>query len=576
MIIPKTDPERCNLLKKIVDVAFQSRGTRQSLYGKRRNYFLFGTNSGDISLHNRLKSMLDLVASFLYSPDHAQFALSAPRYSDDMTIMRHHAAQEHWNDKFRDSDLAFTYQDALLWSLIYDTVPIKMGWNDARSSLFGRQIYPGSVGVWREDEGGGDFDGQEAIVHRYNLGVDNAVQRLYRAGLKDKVKELKPEFSRREEDEAPSSFRQLMITGSASSDLSANITGTVATRYEDRATYSPDIHVPLVTFHEIWVWDDTADDYVVFTFVEPDIVLSDSRETVAALQSSEKFKKKLTGTSSNIFLPGEHPFIFIQPYPIYDYAWGECGIERAIPLQVWSDTRLREIQELLARQTDPAKVFSGFMGLQEEKAGALGDPGTWVYDAMPGAAVKELAPVIPEDLFREYNGITNLILECFGLTATVMGMGEDGVRGEAHAKQLAKTGSGRIQKTAIALERSLAKFGEIGVKLMQRNSDEKLNTEAQEKFYLSQLGQDWTMRVAGHSQSPLFRDSTRENALILFKAQAIDQADLIHMINPPNKDQLIASLKKRQAAKAKMMQQGIDPSGKRPPGRPPALSVVGG
>jgi len=49
----------------------------------------------------------------------------------------------------------------------------------------------------------------------------------------------------------------------------------------------------------------------------------------------------------------------------------------------------------------------------------------------------------------------------------------------------------------------------------------------------------------------LFADDTRDMAALLYKAQAVDQEGLLRMLNPAGRDNLIASLRARQAKAAK-------------------------
>lgn len=560
MIIPKEGKERDNQLKFIIDTCTQSRNDRIALYARRRKYFLFGTSDGS-SMHNRLRGHIDLVASFLYSPDHARYSVSPPENSDDETIEKLIELSRFWNDEFRDSDLAFQFGDALLWSLIYETMFIKMGWNDARKEIFGHIVDPAHIGVWREDVP--DLDNQQAFVHTYVLDYDEAVQRLFHAGLKSEVKRLEVNVGDTEDESASPVLHNLLLGGQWGPNLTDPIQGVVNTAAEPAPQYQAKTNVPMVKWHELYVWDDQYNDYSIFTVASPDIVISDSRETMVALKAAGKAGAKEFASECNIFLPGEHPFVTVQPYGLYDYFWGAAHIEPLIPLQQWSDKRLQEIQNLLARQVDPAKVFSGFQGLLDEKAAALGGPGTWVMEQIPGAKVDELKPEIPEDCFAELKEIGAIFLEASGLTETLQGRGEQGVRGRGHAKQLAATGSGRIRKVAVGLEKPLAKLGDLGLKLISRNCDERLRTSKKLPFLPAQAGDEYKIRIAGHSHSPLFRDETKDDALVMLKAQAIDQEQLIRILNPPNAEELIYQLRKRLMAKAKAEQariaQGLPP-----------------
>jgi hypothetical protein len=554
VIIPSKDPLRQDKVIWIRDACMLSRTDRLVMYQRRRRFFLFGTYGQEKVIYNRLMAHIDLVASFLYAADHCRYNLSAPRNSDEVIQKQVLALGEDWNDEFRSSGIADQYTIGLMWSLIYDCMFMKIGWGD-RGGLFGKLIPPNAFAVFDETEP--DLDSQEAFVHTYRVNWDNAVLRLLRAGLGDRIKDLRTE-STPSIDDMPPVMAQMIISNTGGVNLGGPMMGQVMPDYEPQGYYEAKSDIPTVQFQEVWVWDDFIEDYVIFTIADPDIILTDSRETVSALaKASDKKLAQSFKSESNIYLPEEHPFVPIRPYEMFDYFWGEAHSERLIPLQKWTNERLDQIHEILEMQVDPAKVFSGFMGLQDEKAMALGGPGTWVSDQLPGASVKELKPDMPEDLFAELKEIGSIFLEASGLTETVTGHGEKDVRSKGHAKQLAMTGSGRIRKVAVGLEGGLQRIGDLGVRLKMRNSNipiipDKPATE----FLPAQLATEhWNLKVAGHSHSPLFADDSRELASAMFKARAIDREMLVRLLNPPNADEIIANLRKRVVAEQQQAAQ---------------------
>jgi hypothetical protein len=549
VIIPDKDPLRQEKVIWIRDACMLSRTDRLSMYQRRRRFFLFGTYGQEKVIYNRLMAHIDLVASFLYAADHCRFNLSAPRNSDETLAKQVLALGEDWNDTFRDSGIAYQFAIGLLWSLIYDTMFLKLGWGD-RGGLFCKLVPPNAFAVFDETEP--DLDSQEAFVHTYRVNWDNAVLRLLRAGMADRIKDLRTEATPTIDD-MPPVMAQMIISNTGGVNLGGPMMGQVMPDYEPQGYYEAKSDIPTVQFQEVWVWDDYIEDYVIFTIADPDIILTDSRETVSALaKASDKKFAEAFKSESNLFLPDEHPFVVIRPYEMFDYFWGEAHSERLIPLQKWTNERLDQIHEILEMQVDPAKVFSGFMGLSDEKAGALGGPGTWVIDQLPQASVKELKPEMPEDLFAELKEIGGIFLEASGLTETVTGHGEKDVRSKGHAKQLATTGSGRIRKIAVGLEGALTRIGDLGVRLKMRNSRDEIIPDAPATpFVPAQLAtQHWNMRVAGHSHSPLFADDSRELAQLMFKARAIDREMLVRLLHPPSADEIISSLRKRVKAES--------------------------
>jgi len=562
MIVPSTGTLRDDKVIEIRDACLQSRTERASNYVRRRRYFMYGVNSYEKCRYNRLFSHLDLVAAFLYSADHASYNLAAPLNSPDPVVHQATALGDYWNQKFRESGIAYQYALALLWALVYDTMIMKLGWNDTRDKLYGKMIMPSSFGVYDESET--DLESQEAFVHVYRLNYDEACLRLMRAGKKDRIKDLGVEIAS-PTDDMPPVLKQLILTSQGSTNLSANIMGQAPLDVEPSILYEPKSDIPTIEFHELWVWDSIADDYIIFHIAKPDIILSDSRETIASLQKAGKDKVKYE-SESNLFLPETHPFVAITPFQLPDYFWGEAHTERLIPLQEWTNERLAQIAEILEQQVDPSKVFSGFSGLSDEKAGAFGGPGSWVMDMIPGAKVEPLRPQMPDDIFAEFQSIGQIFLEASGLTETVTGKGESGVRGRGHAKQLATTGSARIRKTAVMLEPSLVEIGDLGIKLLQYNDDEKIVAADGQVFVAEQFAaREWSLRISGHSHSPLFVDEGRELAASLIKTGAIDREMFIRLNHPPERDTMIAALRKREVAE--QAARALNPGGQKPNGK---------
>lgn len=563
MIIPEGERELCNFLSYVIRHCMASSMDRRKMYEKRFRYYMFGQNSQEKVRFNRLKSHIHLIGSFLYSSDSVAYDVAAPPNADPETISRFQSAEDEWNEVFRDSGLADVFADALDWSIVYDSMIIKSGWNDEMSSNFGHIIDPGSFGVFHEETS--DFASQPAICHSYMLDYDDAVERLIRAGLRDKLPSLVTASAADSDHGLPAVLTNLMITSSTGTNVQNNITGTINPNYEPSPLFQARVDREVVRWYETWIWDTNAADYRIFHSTDPDILVSDSRKTIDAIKQSgsEKIKVKYA-SDTNFFLPKENPFTVITPYRLYNYFFGDCHLEDLIPLQNWSNERLVQIDEILQKQTDPAKVFSGFMGLEDEKAGALGGAGTWVADSMPGAKVEELKPEMPGDLFAEFNEIGGLFMEQSGLTQSVAGKGDKNVRSHGQLKELQITGGGRVRRTAIGIEKSLVRLGDIGLRLYAKNCDERLVDKTGGEFTVSQIiDQKWSMTVAGHSHSPLFTSETKGLAATLLKARAIDQERFIRLMRPPGMGNMIHELRDRTKAQLAAA-QNAPPGGKKP------------
>jgi hypothetical protein len=562
MIFPTDEASLEKRVKWIIDACTATRDDRSQLYQRRERYFLFGTDARDQVRYNRLESHIDLVAAFLYAPDHAFYNIAADRNADDAVVKQAIALQDEWNDDFQDDGLSDLVAEAIPWSLVYDAMIVKQGWNDTRQAQFAELIPPQNFGVFREDIT--DLNSQSAFCHTYFLEWSEAAQRLIRAGRGSDLPRISVE-NRPFVSPFPELLNRMIISATGGSNLSGNMIGSVNPTYTPQADYQPKVDTPMVRFDELWAWDDDAQDYRIFIMCDPDILIGDSLKTVDALRKASMFKgqelnKDFYKTATNIFLPKDHPFTAIRPYTKYNYFWGKCHLDNLMPLQDWMNERLEQIADILERQAYPPKVGSGFLGLSDEKMEAFGGADTYLFDQMPQAKVEELHPQMPPDLFSDFNQINNLFLEASGLTEVLSGRGEQGVRSRQHAQELRKTGGGRIKRTALKLEQSLVRIGDVGLKLKMKNDDTPIIPEPDEKgkadpFLPAQIASDIHMRIEGHSHSPLFGDEAREIAMLLKKAGAINNEMLIRMLNPPSRDNIIHSQRLEQRQKARMMKE---------------------
>lgn len=555
MRIPESKEDLARFLLFIVDNCTASQQQRRELYEKRRRYFMYGQNGLQIVRFNRIKSHLPLLASFLFAADQVSYNVAAPKNADKETVEMYLAIQDDWNEAFQDSGFASAYDQALLWSLVYDTMVLKVGWNDTTEAEFVELIEPSAFGVMREDRA---FASQQAMVHSYVIDYDDAVGRLLRAGKADQIPRLEVLGGGSADLGLPGSLNQMVISATGGENVMGNIMGTINQQYEASPAYAARLDQPMVRFNEVWVWDDSAKDWRSFEVADAGTVLSDSRDVVDAIQRAAPSKKRRPeyASKTNLFLPGDHPFTMLTPYPIYNFIWGDCHTEDLIPLQGWSNERLDQINELLEKQVDPAKFFKGLMGVDDERASALGGPGTWMYDQSPQASVEEMKPTIPEDLFREFQEIGAMFMEQSGFTEIMAGKGEKNVRGRGHADSLKATGGGRVRKVASHLEESLVRLGDLGLRLRAGNDDEELKTASGMEFHPAAIldGSKYTMRIAGHSHSPLFTQETQQLAAALFKSQAIDREWFIRLMKPPQEANLLHALRARMAAEAKAAQ----------------------
>lgn len=558
MKIPESEKSKDEFVSYTVECCMASQTERKALYERRRRYFLYGQNADAKARFNRLKAHMKLVSSFLFSSEGLAYNITPPKNADESTIKQFLALQDDFNEDIHDSGLADVFADTVTWALNFDTMIAKLGWNDISDQLFANMVEPSCFGVWREDDP--SFASQPAMNHTYLLDYDEALRRLVKARREEKIPLLQIDGEPAETGTGyPAGLTNIIVASITGGGLiggsAANVQGTTDTDYESTPMFRARIESPMVRFHETWVWDNDSEDYRIFHSLQGGVVISDSRETIRLIKKAAgegNAKPVKYDSETNWFLAKQNPFVPITPYPLYNYFWGDAHMEDIIPLQNWSEKRLTQIDETLEAQTDPLRTAHGMEGLVDEKVDL--DYGAFYSDESPQSKLEEHRPPMPEDLFREFNEIGGLMMEASGLTEVTAGKGSGGARGGQQQKQMQITGGGSIRKTAVGLEKSLVRMGDIALGLKMKNDDTKIGLEGGNDFVAAQIPEGFSIHVDGHSHSPLFTLENRELTALLFKAQAIDQEWLIRMVNPSQKSNLLHALRLRKEAEAKAAQ----------------------
>ena len=86
--------------------------------------------------------------------------------------------------------------------------------------------------------------------------------------------------------------------------------------------------------------------------------------------------------------------------------------------------------------------------------------------------------------------------------------------------------------------------------MKQAYDPERLQSESGLQFIPEQFSKDFTVKVDGHSNSPIFMEDQRTLAFELFKAKAIDRESLLELLDVPMKQLLKDRLKVIEAKEA--------------------------
>lgn len=508
-----------------------SRERRLEQYSINRRWYLYGTDEGMVSPWNKIYSHLDLVTSMLYASDSTRFSLrmgtNAPKSDKKKTQSFGKKITEEWNS----SNADMVYGQAVLWALIYDSAFVKHIRRAGSIEPF--LVDPGSFGVYREDTM--MLDRQEAFCHWFYMTQSDLERRLRFHPKKNEILQgLSAAMAKRD---IASSVPPLIerVTMNA---LNPNLVGEANIQLDTLPEYMADVSVPLIEMAELWLWNDTEDDYQVVTMAGNDSIVYDRR---------------------NIFLPrmkdmeAEHPFVQVCPNPLYDYFWGVAESARLIPLQQELNDAHQDIKRLYKKQVDPPTQWEG-MGLVEEKLNAYNSPGAQIAGDI-GTKAHQGTWTIPAEAHTRIEKIEQQFEDTSGVTNVLAGRGESGVRSAGHAGKLLTAGSSRPKKRGLTIEDSLEKGATLYGKVIFCDDDTPLYDEDEIKFIPAQMDPHFFVEVDAHSNSPVFMESQMEKAEFLYKAKAINRKRLIQMVNPPMQDELLDDLKQEILPAEKAQEQ---------------------
>ena len=525
MKIPKGMLDRDEFYRDLIYKCEVSLNSRRVDYASLRNWYLFGNGPDEApALYNKIFPHLDQVTSFLYSAETTRFSINLGASVPDNEHRKIPTLTKALNNEWLNSNADQVFSTATTWALVYGTTYVKL---IMQNGIHPYMVEPGTIGVLREDIT--YTDRQEAIIQKYYITKSELYARLYKHPNREKILS-KLNSMPHERTEIANGLERIIISQS-----NPTIYGNVNLDLAGGNRYKAEVSEDTVEMTELWCWDDEIADYRVVTKADPDIII---------------YERK----GEEMFMKGELPFIQICPNPLYDYYWGASEVQRLIYLQQLRNRRMTEILDLLSKQVSPPTALIGFTGILDEKNFALNRAGGLLSTDMPNAKVEKLAPTMPPDLFTEMREIDAMFEEASGVGNVLQGKGEAGVRSAGHASQLARLGSSRVKKRALIIEDSLEKLATLYLKCMQLYDDTHFKDTHGVPFIAEQFTKEFTVKVDGHSNSPIFTEDTRTLAFNLLKAGAIDKKSLLDLIEPPMKEELLERLKQMEAKQASQPQ----------------------
>jgi hypothetical protein len=519
MIIPSNPIDREQLYSEVANKCLISRDDRISQYNTLRSYYLFGSGpESRPASFNKIFPHIDTLSSFLFASDTTRFSIIlGAGVNAEVEHKKTSPLIRRLNDKWSDSNADIVFGQAVNWSLVYNTMIIKLIQRGRETTPY--LVDPSSFGVLREDQC--QLDKQEAFVHTYYTTKSQLERDLAgHPNLKDILNRVS--VSQQDTTQMSAGVQRIITSQFAGASLSQNMIGNTYAPLESSLMYRPKVGEEVIEMMELYVWNDEENDYQIVTMASGGVCIYDR---------------------ANFFYHGEHPFIQVCPNPAPDYFWGYSEVQRLMRLQDMREHRMEQISNLLDRAVDPPTALTGWMGLVDEKNFALSKVGGVLSSSEMGGKVEQFRPQVPQDTFAEIREIDHMFSEMSGISNVLSGRGETGVRSKGHASELARLGSARPKKRALVIEDSLEVLATKYLKLDQQHNPDPLRTPDGQEFISEQFTKDFMVKVDAHSSSPVFMEDMKQDAMELFKAHAITRKTLVQLIHPPMEQEILQELK---------------------------------
>lgn len=547
-----------------------------------KNLFLTGNEDGTPAIYNHSYAFIDNLSSYLYSPVELRFNIDFYGSSNPVERAKMRSATSEFHKYFRRSGIDTKLEEGVTWSLVKGKTFQKLKWTT--DGLGGDLLQPEVMSVLEENLG--SLNEQDAFIQSTFISPDRLWRRLrshpQRDALMAKAKNyLSPGKGVSETD---SQLRQIIVGGVqpyiSQGSLTTGARGQVNWITPPSPQFSAQVAASLIPFHEAWVWNDEVGeegDWTTIQFVGRDLVVAGDlthRNIFADQYDPANKAKRLTPSDYNP-LTGKHPFIEICPNPLEGYFWGRSELCNTALLQKSLNCRIDGINQMLRRQEDPPKFFSGTNGIKASAYSMMKKAGGYLSDSNPNAKVHDLYPQLPEKLFESLHEIENMFDKMAGFTPQMSGRGESGVRSQGHAESLIRTGSPRFKDRALAIEREVEEIGGVILDLLKAHVGKPLEAwlpkqdagvegeippenpldmppypgSVSVEFLFHDLPENAKVVVDSHSSSPAFAQENRTLMFDLLKVGAIDPEQLLIHVHPPGADAMIENLQRAKAEK---------------------------
>jgi hypothetical protein len=579
MRIPSDSKNRARWAAEKIKECSSSRAERIQRGLAYRNLFLTGDESGVPQTFLRTQDYIRDLLAFLFSPSDLRFAIDFFGQVSPVERAKGMAAASALHQHITESEVDEACSEATLWSLIKGKTIQQMVWS--RNGFEPYLIQPEAFGVYNESIA--SLERQECFCHttfptrsRFAQSI-SVLPEEKRKSLMRAVDSMS--IRAREGEDHNSVLKQIIVGGlypySTSGSPAQTSGGMVTHLFAPQASMQPAVVDSLVPRDELWVWNDDQDDWATITMIGDEIVFGE-HELFNAFASQPGMRTK----DDRNPLAGKHGFVEFCPMPLDGYFWAVSYVYLVALLQRSINKRIDGINQMLRKQEDPPRFFSGSTTVNQNAYAKLNRPGGFFTDGSPNAKIQDIVKDVPGDIWRDFQQLNSMFDIIGGTPAITRGEGEGSVRSQGHAETLLRTGAARHKDAALKIERSVSNVGGLCLSMLQAKSteplvawlppgvksieidqhpDESLEPPAPGMqpvtFQFRHLSSRARVGVDGHSSSPAFVEEARQLAFNLFKAGAMTPERLIAATHPPNEDALIEDAERKDIAQAQLVKE---------------------
>lgn len=558
MIIPSDPVEKQFFYDDLVRQCLVSRSKRFEFYQILRNYYLYGSKDSNGAVYNKIGSVIDTLASFIYTPDTVRFSIFLGETASPEDIFKQIPLAREVKDQWRMSATHLLYGKGMRWSLVYGTMLMKIMWH--RGMIRSYLVEPHQFGVLREDIV--SLADQEAFCMCYTTTRSQLESSLYGNPRKGSIMAKVSNTGTSEGDKLYADGMQRLVLGGPVGGVAGSVAPGMGGGYPSggmtgrgvQYNYRPEVDAQMIDMVDLYVMDDSTGDYQLVTIASPDVIIYDRPQSEVGVSKIPHF-------------------VCIRPEQnLYDYFWSDSYVARLAPLQDWRSERIEQVRGLMARQYKPPITAIGLGGLSDEKLAAFMVPGGRIASSTPGGKVDVMQPQMPQDAFAELAHIDQMFDDVAGIGHIIQGKGEPGVRSKGQADLMARLGSSRPKNRAIIAEECAEDIATLILRNVQDHSAQRFTAQIPGQkepltFIAEQFTRDYEVKVDSHSSSPIFIEDRKHDAVTLLEAKAIDRDSFIEMFDPPNaqllkeklriieqKEAQVAQMQAQQAEKQKTVQ----------------------